>query len=530
MRKSAAGGPCGDEAVAWCGGVELRGGLAHLRVCLPLRGIPGDLTLGPVVHREPFGASHGRHVRARTTSAVGARRRDHCVMSDARERLDLAQELADAFLDGRWRAEDLAERAAGRFDRWPAWLDALAFAAVAVDRTAPVARRGELVGFIDAFLRDRAAEPPGTDPPLILRRLAPIQWPLVHDWPVARIDSVAALAERLELSDGQLAWLADIRSLERSVGREKLRNYRYRWVARRSGLPRLLEAPKARLKEIQRWVLHEILDHVPPHDAAHGFTRGRSVLTHAGRHVGQPAVLRVDLRDFFASVTAGRVYGIFRSLGYAPSVAHTLTGLCTNTIPTAVWNGRGPPVYPSLVQPRFWLGRQLATPHLPQGAPTSPALANLAAFRLDRRLSGLAARSHLRYSRYADDLTFSGPVPRRRRGPLVELVAKITADEGFRLHPDKSRLRTASQRQLVTGVVVNTTPNIPRDEYDRLKAILHRLASNRPDGCGAGAPADLQAHLRGRVAWVISLNPHRGEKLRRLFAAIDWDKAASDDR
>jgi retron-type reverse transcriptase len=452
------------------------------------------------------------------------------VVYDSRERLDLAEELADAFLDGRWRAEDLAERAAGRLDRWPAWLGRLAFAAAAIDRTAPEGRRGELVGVIDAFLRDHPAEPPGTNPPLILRRLAPTRRTLVHDWPIARIGSVAALAERLELSDGQLAWLADVRGLERTVQREKLRNYRYRWAARKRGLPRLLEAPKARLKEIQRWLLHEILDQVPPHDAAHGFTRGRSVLTHAARHIGQPAVLRLDLRDFFASVTAGRVYGIFRTLGYAPSVAHVLTGLCTNTIPTAVWNRLGPPAHPSLAQPRYWLGRRLATPHLPQGAPTSPALANLAAFGLDRRLCGLAASSRLCYSRYADDLTFSGPLPRRRSGSFVELVANISVDEGFRLHPDKSSLRTASQRQLVTGVVINATPNVPRDEYDRLKAILHRLATNRSGDHAADASVDLQAHLRGRIAWVISLNPHRGEKLRRLFAAIDWDATGSDDR
>jgi retron-type reverse transcriptase len=207
-----------------------------------------------------------------------------------------------------------------------------------------------------------------------------------------------------------------------------------------------------------------------------------------------------------------------------------LTGLCTNTIPTAVWNRLGPPAQLSLAQPRYWLGRRLATPHLPQGAPTSPALANLAAFGLDRRLSGLAASSRLQYSRYADDLTFSGPLPRRRSASFVELVADISADEGFRLHPDKSSLRMSSQRQLVTGVVINATPNIPRDEYDRLKAILHRLATNRSGDHAADAPVDLQAHLRGRIAWVISLNPHRGEKLRRLFAAIDWDATGSDDR
>ena len=203
-----------------------------------------------------------------------------------------------------------------------------------------------------------------------------------------------ALAERLELSDGQLAWLADVRGWERSVTDERLRNYRYRSLPRRDRLPRVIEVPKARLKEIQRWVLREILDRVPAHDAAHGFTRGRSAITHAEAHVNQDVVVRLDLRDFFASIAAGRIYGLFSTLGYTPSVARVLTGLTTNVVPSFVWDVIAATTQDRrLVQPRFWLGRALATPHLPQGAPTSPALANLVAFRLDRRLRGIGGVS-----------------------------------------------------------------------------------------------------------------------------------------
>jgi RNA-directed DNA polymerase len=358
---------------------------------------------------------------------------------------------------------------------------------------------------------------------------------LRHDWPIAQIDSVAALAERLELSDGQLAWLADVRGLERTVKAERLRNYRYRWAPRSSGLPRLIEAPKLRLKEVQRWVLREILDHVAPHDAAHGFTRGRSVLSHAALHAGQPAVLSLDLRDFFTSVAAGRVFGMFRTVGYPPPVAHALTGLCTNTIPATVWDVVPAARRPELVEPRFHLGRALATPHLPQGAPTSPALANLAAFGLDRRLTGLAVALGLRYSRYADDLALSGPGLSGDRGrTLGAQAALIAREEGFALNPRKSRLRTAARRQLITGVVVNAHPNLARDEYDRLRAALHRLALDGPPVPGGGTGGtgpddasgpsglDLRAHLNGRVAWAEALNPHRGAKLRRQFDAIDW--------
>jgi hypothetical protein len=285
-----------------------------------------------------------------------------------------------------------------------------------------------------------------------------------------------------------------------------------------------VEAPKARLKEIQRWILHEILDHVPAHQAAQGFTRGRSVVSHARVHTGQATVLRLDLKDFFASVTAARVFGLYRTLGYTRSVAHVLTGLSTNVIPPAVWQHVPRATDPRLVQAHFWLGRQLATPHLPQGAPTSPALANLAAFRLDRRLAGLAAVMALRYSRYADDLTFSGSGRLgRRRGQFEDLVAEIAREEGFAINGRKTALHAAGGRQSVCGVIVNVRPNVLRSEYDELKAILHNAARLGPASQNRAGIADFEAHLRGRISWVASLNPARGDKLRRRFAEIRWD-------
>jgi RNA-directed DNA polymerase len=160
---------------------------------------------------------------------------------------------------------------------------------------------------IEAFLAEHPAGPEDLEPPRIIglkRDAGPPRPALRRDWPIAEIASVGELAELLELSGGQLAWLADVRGLERTVPEERLRNYRYLAVPRPSGLPRLIETPKARLKEIQRWVLREILDHVLPHDAAHGFTRGRSVISQARLHTGQGAVVRLDLRDFFASIAA----------------------------------------------------------------------------------------------------------------------------------------------------------------------------------------------------------------------------------
>ena len=457
---------------------------------------------------------------------------------DAATRSAIAVELADGFLASRWLADLVSESGAARLDRWPDWIDALVLSVMAVYRTRPDDRRMELVAHIEAFLAQHSTDE--TEAPRIVRLLGVgagepavvlARRRLEHGWPIAELASVAALAERLELSGGQLAWLADVRGLERRVADEKLRNYRYQARPRSHGLPRMIEAPKARLKEIQRWVLHEILDHVPAHDAAHGFTRGRSAISHARLHTGRDVVLRLDLKDFFASIPASRVYGIFKTLGYAPSVAHVLTGISTNVIPAAIWAAIPKAADPGLIQPHFWLGRQLATPHLPQGAPTSPALANLAAFRLDRRLAGLAAVSGLTYSRYADDLTFSGPMRlRRRQRHFEQVVATIVREEGFALNTDKSALRCSCARQTVCGVVVNVQPNATRGEYDQLKATLHNAARSGPGNQNRSYVADFEAHLRGRIAWVASLNPNRGDKLWARFAEIDWSQTSDPGR
>ncbi len=133
------------------------------------------------------------------------------------------------------------------------------------------------------------------------------------------------------------------------------------------------------------------------------------------------------------------------------------------------------------------------------------------------------------YSRYADDLTFSGPTAlRRRAGQLEVLVAKIARQEGFELNRRKSVLLTAARRQTVCGVVVNVHPNSTRVEYDRLKATLHNAARHGPRSQNRAGVVDLEAHLRGRIAWVASLNPVRGERLRRRFADIDWERAPGD--
>ncbi len=305
---------------------------------------------------------------------------------------------------------------------------------------------------------------------------------------------------------------------------EPLRHYRYRWMAKRSGSLRLIEAPKPRLKRLQRRVLDAILARIPPHEAAHGFRPGRSVLSFVEPHVGRSIVLKMDLRDFFVSISAARVIAIYLTAGYPEPVARLLTGLCTNTIPREIWDQAGDlPVQGTRTAPSWQAGRLYRRPHLPQGAPTSPALANLVAYRLDARLAGLARTAEADYTRYADDLVFSGGEAFAKsidRFPIH--AAAIALEEGFAVQHRKTRVMRQGVRQRTAGVVINQKINMPRDDYDRLKATLCNCVRHGPHGQNRAGVADFRAHLAGRVAHAAQLNPSRGQKLAGLFEQIAW--------
>ena len=254
------------------------------------------------------------------------------------------------------------------------------------------------------------------------------------------------------------------------------------------------------------------------HAAAHGFVPGRSAITGAAVHAGPAMLVTLDLQRFFAQVTAARVFRLLRGEGLPEAVAFALTGLCTHAVPVAAIHRMPAGGEP---EERAALRRSLALAHLPQGAPTSPALANLALRRLDARLTGYAEAAGARYTRYADDLSFSGgPEVAARADAFVRGVGRIVADEGHELNPHKTRVRGAATRQTVTGIVVNSGTNVTRASYDRLRAMLHNAASTGLEAQNRGGEPDFRAHVLGRIGWVEQLNPARGARLRALLARV----------
>ncbi|HLL24220.1 MAG TPA: reverse transcriptase domain-containing protein [Kofleriaceae bacterium] len=262
-------------------------------------------------------------------------------------------------------------------------------------------------------------------------------------------------------------------------------------IPKAKGGTRRIAAPRTPLRKIQRKILDEILAKLPVHDACHGFVPGRSTVTNAKPHEGAAIVVKLDLKDFFPTVHYRRVKGLFAHIGYNEEVAGALAGLTTYR--------------PKIGELVVWPGL------LPQGAPTSPAIANLTCRRLDQRLARLAAKYAAVYTRYADDLTFSfAVVPDVRIGRFLWWVDAICQQEGFTERDDKRRILRAKHQQRVTGLVVNERVNVPRADRRKFRAILHNCAKHGVASQAQGNP-DFAAYLAGYAAYVHMVDPDLGK-------------------
>ncbi len=339
-------------------------------------------------------------------------------------------------------------------------------------------------------------------------------------WNLPRIDSYHDLANWLGIRRRDLGWLANLHSSVPRRSCQTGKHYVCTWIRKRSSGLRLIESPKPILKDAQTQINAEILSRIEPHDAAHGFRRGRSVVSFVQAHVNKPVCLKMDLKNFFPSVTFGRAWGVFRNSGYSRDVARTLAAICTCATQADVLKDD----LIGSVENRKSLEKVYGKRHLPQGAPTSPAVSNLVAYGMDARLRGLASSQGFAYTRYADDLLFSGDEQLAKCAQrFAATVGAIALEEGFQVQYRKTRLMRASQRQLATGIVINQAKNIPRRQFDQLKAILFNCVRNGPHNENRNREPDFRRHLEGRIQWATQLNPMKASKLQALFSQIDWE-------
>jgi predicted DNA-binding WGR domain protein len=233
------------------------------------------------------------------------------------------------------------------------------------------------------------------------------------------LPDVEALAKALGLSIARLRWLSYHREVDTGT-------HYHRWtVPKRDGGLRPISAPKPELKAAQRWIARQVTEHLPVHGAAHGFLPGRSIATNAGVHAGAKIIVKLDIEGFYPTVTWRRVKGLLRKAGLGEQVA-TIMALVATEAPREELVVRGKPCFVA-TGPRA----------LPQGAPTRRRSQPLCR-RLDQRLTGLARKLGMTYTRYADDLTFSWHGDAARAADAGNAIGKllraVTGSSPPRLH------------------------------------------------------------------------------------------------
>ncbi|CCN50236.1 Reverse transcriptase RT-Ne144 [Vibrio nigripulchritudo MADA3029] len=313
-------------------------------------------------------------------------------------------------------------------------------------------------------------------------------------------ENIASLAQAMGISVSELRFLA----YQKDVS--NVSHYQRFTIAKKSGGERHISAPMPRLKRAQYWLLDNVLEKLTVHQAAHGFVSGKSIVTNAQPHVGKAVVINMDLKDFFPSISYKRVKGLFRAQGYSEELA-TVFGLLTTE----------PEVQELEMDGKTWFVAQ-GERRLPQGSPCSPAITNALCRRLDARLQGMADKLGFTYSRYADDLTFSTNDPDKVQS-LLWRAKQIVADEGFTLHPEKTRVMRRHQKQEVTGVVVNDKLSVDRKTLKRFRAVLKQIELDGPEGKTWGA-GDLFRSLEGYANFVAMVDPEKGIPLQKSLVHL----------
>jgi RNA-directed DNA polymerase len=310
------------------------------------------------------------------------------------------------------------------------------------------------------------------------------------------------LAKTMGITIAQLRFLCYHRKVTTTT------HYKRFGIRKKSGGMRIISAPMPRLKAAQYWVLHNVLNELNYHEAAHGFVKDHSILTNAKEHLNKDVVVNIDLKDFFPSIHFKRVKGLFHKLGYSEKISTIFSLLCTEPEVEEV----------ELDGKTYFVAKSKRA--LPQGAPTSPAITNLLCYKLDCRLRGVANAMGFFYTRYADDITFSGNGEAAAKvQQLLWRLHRIIKEEGFTIHPKKVHVMRKGARQEVTGIVVNQQPGINRKTLHRFRALLNNIEKEGIEG-KKWKGGNLVAEITGYAEFVSMVKPQQGAKFKEQVKRI----------
>lgn len=257
--------------------------------------------------------------------------------------------------------------------------------------------------------------------------------------------------------------------------------YKTYQIAKKSGGYRIISQPSRELKAIQGWILRNILDKLTVSPYSKGFEKKTSILDNAAPHIGANYILSLDVDNFFPSIHAGNVYSIYRTIGYNKNISRILTNL-------SVYNGG-----------------------LPQGAPTSPKLANLICSRLDARISGYAGPKGITYTRYADDITLSTQTSKKII-KAHDFVKFIIQDEGLNVNDKKTSILGPRKRKRVTGLVVTEkSVGVGREQLRIIRSKIHYIFTEKSDDI---------SHVNGLVSYLYGVDKKAHRKIHQYIERL----------
>ncbi len=339
------------------------------------------------------------------------------------------------------------------------------------------------------------------------------------------IFSLEHLAILIKIQSNYLRVLIGDEKADFLIDHPPFKNKRYKKfsIAKRLGGQRIIMVPFRDLKFVQKWIAVNILSNVKLSDNCIGFVKGKSIVDNARIHEESKVILKVDLLKFYDSIHERRIYWLFKKLGYAPNLAFSLAKLCSYSHDKEYWDrfdNHSKEVFAEYIDNNYSI--------LPQGAPTSPVIANIIATNLDRRIEGLSKKNGFNYSRYADDLTFS--VTNEGKLPALNVIYKIIEQEGFFVNKDKTKYFYRGQKQYVTGLTTTHKVNVSKKYrkeifshlyYCRKYGVESHLAKNKEY---FKKVTKLKFHdwLFGHICFINSVNKKASKEMFEEFSKIKW--------
>ena len=353
-------------------------------------------------------------------------------------------------------------------------------------------------------------------------------------------DSIEQIESVFE-TDDQLPSLLTLKHLSKrtKVSLEQLRAYVARSdkeayakfsIAKRSGGRRFIKVPAPPLNYVQKWIHQHILEPIPAHKASYAFIKNKSIKDCAIQHCGAKWLIKLDIVNFFETISEMQVFTVFNSLGYQPLMSFELARLCTIASPKnsprrLYKNWWAKKSYKAITEyDQFLLG------YLPQGAPSSPLLSNLVMRECDEKIAIIAKKYKLKFSRYSDDITLSTRSSEFSRAIAREVIKEVNgilSKQGYLPHFKKTKVIPVGAKKIVLGLKVDgVAPRLQKKYKDRIRQHLYYLKKVGPVdhvlARGFDSIWGFKAHLRGMIDYANMIEPSYAKDRLDEFNAINW--------